>query len=236
MIRRALMSVGRLKPLTYASRATIFGQRNFDTSKDYYLTLGVSKNSTDSDIKKAYYNLAKMYHPDHTKGQDAKFKEINEAYEVLSDAGRRREYDASRTFGDFSQGFKSKAREGSYNYQDYQNVYSRMSPLEQEQVRQRLNALMRRMFLYSLGIMLFWMLFTRRPNQVYEEMNGNLVPISPQQIYSMAQPAYSGPGAAYGSPYPAYPQQVGQYQYQVPQQTPQQNYAYYPQANYQQPR
>lgn len=67
--------------------------------KDYYNLLGVPKNASAKDIKKAYYQLAKKYHPDTNKGDpDAgkKFQEVSEAYEVLSDDTKRREYD---TFG-----------------------------------------------------------------------------------------------------------------------------------------
>jgi curved DNA-binding protein len=64
--------------------------------KDYYKILGVSKSATDDDIKKAYRKLAKQYHPDRNPGNKAaeeKFKEINEAYEVLSDSKKRSFYD-----------------------------------------------------------------------------------------------------------------------------------------------
>lgn len=63
---------------------------------DYYKVLGVEKNATDDEIKKKYRKLAMKYHPDKTKGDKAaedKFKEISEAYAVLSDAAKRKEYD-----------------------------------------------------------------------------------------------------------------------------------------------
>uniref|UniRef100_A0A1Q3FXA3 DnaJ homolog l(2)tid, mitochondrial n=1 Tax=Culex tarsalis TaxID=7177 RepID=A0A1Q3FXA3_CULTA len=71
--------------------------------KDYYSILGVAKNSSPKEIKKAYYQLAKKYHPDTNKNDpDAgrKFQEVSEAYEVLSDDTKRREYD---TFGQTSE-------------------------------------------------------------------------------------------------------------------------------------
>lgn len=66
------------------------------TAKDYYSVLGVSKTAEQSEIKKAYRKLAVKYHPDKTKGDKAseeKFKELSEAYAVLSDPTKRKEYD-----------------------------------------------------------------------------------------------------------------------------------------------
>jgi len=63
--------------------------------KDYYKTLGVKKDATAADIKKAYRKLARQYHPDVNKSADSskKFKEVNEANEVLSDPDKRKRYD-----------------------------------------------------------------------------------------------------------------------------------------------
>ncbi|XP_015593297.1 protein tumorous imaginal discs, mitochondrial isoform X2 [Cephus cinctus] len=77
-------------------------RRGFHTStrllvkRDYYEILGVSKNAAAKDIKKAYYQLAKKYHPDTNKDDpnaSKKFQEVSEAYEVLSDESKRKQYD-----------------------------------------------------------------------------------------------------------------------------------------------
>jgi curved DNA-binding protein len=65
--------------------------------KDYYKILGVDKSATDKDVKQAYRRLARKYHPDvnpNDKNAQERFKEINEAYEVLSDQDKRRKYDS----------------------------------------------------------------------------------------------------------------------------------------------
>ena len=64
--------------------------------KDYYETLGVPRSASDADIKKAFRKLARDYHPDVAKNKkqaEEKFKEINEAYEVLGDPAKRKRYD-----------------------------------------------------------------------------------------------------------------------------------------------
>ncbi len=83
---------------------------------DLYQILGISKNATQTEIKKAYRKLAKKYHPDRNKGDkkaEDKFKKITASYEVLSDPEKRKQYDLLGTtgqsgfggFGNFSQGF-----------------------------------------------------------------------------------------------------------------------------------
>lgn len=70
--------------------------------KDFYKVLGVSKDITDAELKKTYRKLARQYHPDSNPGNasaETKFKEISEAYSVLSDAEQRKEYDQLRAMG-----------------------------------------------------------------------------------------------------------------------------------------
>lgn len=104
--------------------------------KNYYDILGVSKGATDEEIKKAYRKLAHKHHPDKSGGNEAEFKKINEAYQVLSDRSKRAQYDQfgqtfdqggfqggqSRGFGgfDFSgfQGFNQQGQEG-FDFQDF---------------------------------------------------------------------------------------------------------------------
>jgi len=75
---------------------------------DYYETLGIPRNADDKEVKKAYRNLARKYHPDVNKepGAEEKFKKINEAYSVLSDEQKKAQYDnmGHETFTNASKG------------------------------------------------------------------------------------------------------------------------------------
>ncbi len=77
-------------------------------AKNYYDILGVAKTANADEIKKAYRKLAHKYHPDKGQGNDAKFKEVNEAYQVLSDSEKRSQYD---TYG---QTFEQARANGGY--------------------------------------------------------------------------------------------------------------------------
>src|SRR5438067_4482553 len=72
---------------------------------DYYKILGVGKNASEAEIKKAYRKLARQYHPDRNAGDkqaEERFKEISQAYDTLSDPGKRKDYDrGGGPFGGF---------------------------------------------------------------------------------------------------------------------------------------
>jgi len=91
-------------------------------SSSYYKALGVEKNASANEIKKAYRKLAMKYHPDHTKGDksgEEKFKEISEAYAVLSDKEKRQQYD---TFG--SSGFQQRySQEDIFRNFDFGDIF-----------------------------------------------------------------------------------------------------------------
>ena len=87
-------------------------------AKDYYQTLGVNRNASDEEIKKAYRKLAMQHHPDRNPGKEKwaneKFKEINEAYAVLGDPDKRRQYDQFGTVGNIGDIFGSPFTRGTF--------------------------------------------------------------------------------------------------------------------------
>ena len=91
-------------------------------AEDYYKILGVDKNASEGEIKKSYRKLAMKYHPDHTKGDkgaEEKFKKISEAYAVLSDKEKRKEYD---TFG--AEGFGQRfSQEDIFRGFDFGDIF-----------------------------------------------------------------------------------------------------------------
>jgi len=87
--------------------------------KDYYKTLGVERNASEEDIRKAYRKLAMQYHPDRNpndKQAEERFKEINEAYQVLSDSEKRGHYD--RLGSDYSN-WQRRGAPGDFNWDQY---------------------------------------------------------------------------------------------------------------------
>ena len=95
--------------------ARITLRKNKIMAQDQYKTLGIEKGASKDEIKKAFRKLAHEHHPDKNKGNDTKFKEISEAYSILSDDKKRQNYD---TFGSAdAQGFGGQG--GGFNTSDF---------------------------------------------------------------------------------------------------------------------
>lgn len=89
-------------------------------SKNYYDILGVSKSASQDEIKKAFRKLAHEHHPDKTNGNEAKFKEINEAYQVLGNEEKRKQYDQFGSTFNNAGGFgNGQGFAGGFNWQDF---------------------------------------------------------------------------------------------------------------------
>ncbi len=90
--------------------------------KDYYKILGVERNATEAEVKSAFRKLALQYHPDRNPGNkeaEEKFKEINEAYEVLSDKEKRARYDQ---LGDSYSRWQQRGTPGNFNWNEWTNA------------------------------------------------------------------------------------------------------------------
>ncbi len=81
--------------------------------KDYYKILGVSRNASDAEIKRAYRRLAHQYHPDKNSGSEEKFKEVNEAYQILGNKQKRAQYDK------FGTTFNGAGSQGGFGTEDF---------------------------------------------------------------------------------------------------------------------
>ena len=95
--------------------------------KDYYKILGVTKNASEEEIKKAFRKLAHQHHPDKAGGNEQKFKEINEAYQVLSDRQKRARYDqfgSAEPFPGFSAGGGPASGWGGFDFSGFEGFGS----------------------------------------------------------------------------------------------------------------
>ena len=97
-------------------------------NKDFYKVLGVSKDATETDITKAYRKLARKYHPDLNKTKEAeeKFKDISEAYDVLSNKSERQKYDAIRQFGMGGARFAGGSGAGGFDASGFSDIFGSM--------------------------------------------------------------------------------------------------------------
>ncbi|KAL4485698.1 hypothetical protein ABPG72_010960 [Tetrahymena utriculariae] len=109
--------------------------------KDYYKMLNVPENATQDQIKKQFYKLAKLYHPDSgdSKGDDEKFKEISEAYNVIGDESKRIKYDSDRNLQKQQQGQSrhqydqyQSSQSNQYTYQQYQSFKDHQRRYQQQ--------------------------------------------------------------------------------------------------------
>ena len=97
-------------------------------SKDFYKVLGVSKDASEQEITKAYRKLARKYHPDLNKTKEAeeKFKDISEAYDVLSNKEQRQKYDAIRQFGMGGARFTGGSGQGGFDASSFADMFGGM--------------------------------------------------------------------------------------------------------------
>jgi molecular chaperone DnaJ len=177
--------------------------------KDYYAVLGVPKSATGEDIKKAYRKLARKYHPDANQGDtqtEEKFKEVSEAYDVLSDTKRRKEYDEARTlFGSGIGGYSGAGgQRGGFNF-DLGDLFSGSGTGQQHGAGDRLGDLFGGLFNRGGGTTRTTTQRPRRGQDVESEVTlsfGEAVDgttVSLRLTSSSACPACGGTGAKAGT-------------------------------------
>src|SRR3990167_1065239 len=95
------------------------------TKKDYYEVLGIDKKASKDEIKKAFHKLAHKFHPDKNQGDAEKFKEVSEAYSILSDDKKRGEYDSyGRVFSDGAPGGQGGFSGGGFDFSQFQDAFN----------------------------------------------------------------------------------------------------------------
>lgn len=130
--------------------------------KDYYQILGVSNEASQDDIKKAFRALAHKYHPDKKQGDEEKFKEINQAYQILSNPKKRQQYDygAHGFAGDAEEAYQGFSGFGGGGFGGFSNVFD-------------LSDILRSAFSQARG-------YSQQQQQQYTQQTIS-VPISPEQ-------------------------------------------------------
>ena len=105
-------------------------------AKSFYEVLGVPKTATESDIKQAYFSLAKQYHPDLNKSSDSAkiFNDVNTAYETLIDKSKRANYDNPPHSPSFNQAFDSMFKKPSSSFKDFSDIFQDFSSEKEKRV------------------------------------------------------------------------------------------------------
>ena len=108
-------------------------------AKDYYNILNVPRNASSDQVKRAYRRLANQYHPDKKGGDEKKFKEINEAYQILSDPAKKQQYDQFGTTFEQSQNQGQGGYSGFNGFRDFSGFADAFSGFEQKQEQTEYN-------------------------------------------------------------------------------------------------
>jgi len=135
LLRKAFTLFGRSSP---NSRRLMLNSLSYfafaSSNKNFYQVLGVPQNASQSEIKAAYYKLAKQYHPDVNKGNEERFKEISTAYETLSASDKRKNYDDMLKYGGGGSSYSGQGQQQSWQqqYQQYQQQYRNQYQQQQQ--------------------------------------------------------------------------------------------------------